>query len=263
MAPLPSGWPHMLASMPVTCSVPRPSLEDPPSVLHPSTRRARCPPAHSPEAPAPYQPCGLQGLVLCSRDRAGSAITLTILQGFPWGKVGAMLGAKAHPETTGAGPAALQQPPQPLCRVKPCETHLSSRLVATQPLSITYSGTVSARGQAGAMRGVTKPARAYAFSALGCKPLCRGRAERALHPSRVSAPRASTALHLEDASRIYMLLLPIDATSSFETSSQSSGSLGNGWFGPAARVWGKLRGGRLVLPMLRGSAALLFSYHCA
>lgn len=155
-----------------------------------------------PEAPAPYQPCGLQGLVLRSRDRAGSAITLTILRGFPWGKVRAMLGAKAHPEATRAGPAALQQPSQPLCRVKPCETHLSSRLVATQTLSITYSGTVSARGQAGAMRGVTKPARAYAFSALGCKPLCRGRVERALHPSRASAPCASTALHLENASRI-------------------------------------------------------------
>lgn len=34
-------------------------------------------------APAPHQPHGLQGLILCSRDRVGSAVTLTTLQGFP------------------------------------------------------------------------------------------------------------------------------------------------------------------------------------
>lgn len=115
----------------------------------PGSPTVRVPPQHktrslssspSPEAPAPHQPCGLQGLVLRSRDRAGSAITLTTLRGFPQGKVGVMLRARAHTEATGAGPAVLRQPSQPLSWVKPCETHLSSRLVATQTLSISWSG---------------------------------------------------------------------------------------------------------------------------
>lgn len=91
-------------------------------------------------APAPHQPRGLQGLILHSRDRAGSAIALTTLRGFPQRKVGVMLRARACVEVTGAGPAALLQPSHPQSCVKPCETHLSSRLVATQTLNISWSG---------------------------------------------------------------------------------------------------------------------------
>lgn len=86
------------------------------------------------------------------------------------------------------------------------------------------------------------PPRAYAFPALGCKPLRRGGAETALRPSRVSTPCASTALLLEDASRVSVLLMPVGTASSFQTSSQSSGSLGNGWFGPTAHCRMGLRG---------------------
>jgi len=93
-----------------------------------------------PEASAPHQTRGLEGLILHSRDRVGSVIALATLWGFPWGKVRAMLRAKTHAEVNWASAAVFLQPSQPLSWVKPSETHLSSGLVATQTPSIGSSG---------------------------------------------------------------------------------------------------------------------------